>query len=58
MLQSMGSQKIRHNLATEQQQMHLHTHTHLITIGMHTIDKNYIYDDLKYGYRQEQLNLA
>ena len=25
---------------------------------MHTIDKNYIYDDLKYGYRQEQLNLA
>ena len=56
MLQSMGSQKIRHNLATEQQQMHLHTHTHLITIGMHTIDKNYIYDDLKCGYRQEQLN--
>ena len=53
-----GSQRIGHNLATEQQQMHVYTHTQAITIGMHAINKNYIHDNLKYVYRQKQLNLA
>ena len=31
MLQSMGSQKVGHNLATEQQQQGIHTHSHAHT---------------------------
>jgi len=53
-----GSQRIGHNLATEQQQMHVHTQAQAITIGTHAINKNYIHDNLKYVYRQKQLNLA
>ena len=42
MLQSMGSQKVRHDLATEQ---HIYTHTHTITIYMYM----YIYIFLTRG---------